>query len=334
MRCISIVVPVYHNAPSLPELLRRFQKIADENPEEFEFVFVDDGSRDNSFAVLEELASEDPRVKAIRLARNFGSHAASAAGIAHTRGDAVVAISADLQDPPELIEDMLHEWRKGYRVVLAARSDRDDPWLTSVTSNIFWRLFRRFAIPTAPQQGCDFCLIDREVLAALRDTYEPNAGLGMILWTGFEPAVIHYERRRRDPNHGKSKWSFSKRITYLIDSFVAFSHVPVRAASMLGIVMAMIGLFYATLVIVQKLFFGMDVGQGWASLMVVILVVSGVQLVMTGVLGEYLVRTLEAARRRPPYIIERVIEDGAPLEERKLKPLAISREAAALPERR
>ena len=307
MKRVSIVVPVFHNAASLPELMRRFCQVAARNEEEFEFIFVDDGSQDHSFRVLETLAQRDPRVRAIRLTRNFGSNAASAAGIAHARGDCIVAISADLQDPPELIDSMLERWREGYRVVLAARQEREDPWLTSVTSNLFWRLFRRFGVPTMPEQGCDYCLLDRVVLETLKDTYEPRSGLGIVLWTGFEPAVVHYRRRRREAHYGKSRWTFSKKLTYLIDSFVSFSHAPIRAASITGILLAFVGMMYAFLLTAQKLFLGLDAFQGWASLMVVVLVVSGVQLAMTGILGEYMVRTLESARRRPPYIVDRIV---------------------------
>lgn len=310
---ITIVVPVYHNAGSLRDLMARFRAVAERNEEEFEFIFVDDGSRDDSYRVLEELAGQDPRVRAIRLARNFGANAASAAGISQATGDAVVAISADLQDPPELIDQMLAQWRAGFRIVLAARSGREDPWLASQFSNVFWKLFRKFAVPTMPPHGCDFCLVDRQVLNALSSTHEPNAGLGMLLWTGFEPAVIYYHRRQRDARYGRSMWSWSKKIGQFIDSFVSFSNVPVRAASLLGIAMAVLGLLYAALVVLSRLFDGYDFDQrGWASLIVVILVVAGTQLVMIGILGEYLLRVLEVARNRPPFVIDQMVGGGAP----------------------
>lgn len=308
---ITIVVPVYHNAGSLRDLMTRFRDVAARHAEEFEFVFVDDGSRDASFQVLLEIAAQDSRVRAIRLARNFGANAASAAGISQSTGDAVVAISADLQDPPELIDQMLAKWREGYRIVLAARSGREDPWLTSIFANLFWKLFRRFAVPTMPPHGCDFCLVDRRVLDALASTHEPNAGLGMLLWTGFEPAVIYYHRRQREERYGRSMWSWSKKIGHFIDSFVSFSNVPVRAASLLGMAMALLGLAYAALVVLSRLFDGYDFDQrGWASLIVVILVVAGTQLVMIGILGEYLLRVLEVARNRPPFVIDQMVGRG------------------------
>jgi len=305
---VSIVVPVFHNASSLPELLTRFQAVAERNPEDFEFIFVDDGSRDRSFDVLKELLARDERVLVVKLSRNFGANQASSAGISQTTGDAIVAISADLQDPPEVIDRMLEKWREGYRLVLAARTERNDPWLTKATSRIYWRLFRRYAVANMPEHGSDCCLFDRQVLGALEATHEPDAGVAMLVWTGFEPAHVEYERLARAKQHGRSGWTFWMRVKYMIDSFVSFSHVPIRAASLLGICLAVIGVAYAALILISHVFMSVPVAEpGYASLMVVILVVSGVQLIMTGIFGEYLVRTLEAARRRPAYVIDRVL---------------------------
>lgn len=316
MPTISVVVPVFHNAASLPDLLVRLQHVAELADEAYEFIFVDDGSRDRSFAVLEQLAARDPRVRAVKLTRNFGANAASSAGVSQARGDAVVAISADLQDPPELIPEMVARWRHGHKIVLAARHERDDPWLVTVTSGVFWKLFRRYAVPTMPAHGCDYVLLDRQVVQALEGTHEPQAGVGMILWTGFEPAVVYYKRGRRDERYGRSMWSWSKRLTYLIDSFVSFSNFPVRAASVLGIALGTAGVLYALVVVISIWFFGVKIDEpGWPSLIVVILVVSGAQLLMTGIIGEYQLRTLEAARRRPPFVIERMVgghDEGRP----------------------
>lgn len=310
MALISVVVPVFHNAASLRDVVERFQKVAEQEPEDFEFIFVDDGSRDDSFKVMTELTELDSRVRAIKLVRNFGSNAACSAGIAYAQGDAVVAISADLQDPPELIGDMLAHWRMGSKVVLAARADRDDPWLTKVTSNIFWRLIRRYGLPNMPEQGSDYALLDRDVLEALKHTHEPNAGLGMVLWTGYEPTIIHYKREERKEEYGKSGWSLSKRVTYLIDFFVSFSQMPIRAASLLGISLAFLGFIYACVIIVSRIFYGSEteLARGWYSMIVILLLVSGVQLIMTGVLGEYLVRTLESTRQRPAFLVEKVVD--------------------------
>ena len=318
MSLVSIVVPVYHNAASLPDLLRRFQQLTLSNPnEEFEFVFVDDGSKDDSLAVLERLALDEPRLRIVKLSRNFGSNSALLAGLDQARGDAVAAIAADLQDPPELIHEMLQRWREGKKVVLAARSGRSDPGMTAVLANTFYWLFRRFALKTMPKGGFDFFLIDRQVCGLLTAIQESNAYLmGLILWLGFDPEVLYYHREERARAYGVSMWTLTKKIKYFIDSFCAFSYLPIRFASLLGIGLSFTGLLYALAVIGQRIVSGTEV-QGWASLMVVLLVVSGVQTMILGVLGEYLWRNLEETRRRPRFIIDKVIPESDARERKK-----------------
>ena len=312
MALVSIVIPVFHNAASLPDLLAQFQELARKNAgDQFEFVFVDDGSGDNSFAVLQELSESEPRLRVVKLSRNFGSNAAMLAGLGQAQGDVVSVIAADLQDPPELIDEMLVHWRAGHKVVLAARESREDPGMTAVLAQTFYALFRRFAIMTMPKGGFDFFLIDRQVCDLINGIQESNAYLmGLILWLGFDPKVLYYHRRERAEKYGSSMWTLAKKLKYFVDSFVAFSYVPVRAASLLGISLSMIGLLYALGMIVYRFCFDVPV-QGWTSLMVVLLVVSGAQLMMTGILGEYLWRNLEETRKRPRFVIERVVETSA-----------------------
>jgi glycosyltransferase involved in cell wall biosynthesis len=320
MALISIVVPVFHNAASLFDLLIQLQELARKNASDcFEFVFVDDGSGDNSFPVLQELAMTEQRIRVVKLSRNFGSNAALLAGLGQARGDVVAVIAADLQDPPELIDQMLVHWRKGRKVVLAARSSRDDPGFTALLAQTFYALFRRFAIKTMPKGGFDFFLIDRQVCNLINCIQESNAYLmGLILWLGFDPKVLYYHRREREKRYGGSMWTFAKKVKYFVDSFVAFSYVPVRAASLLGTILSMIGLLYALGVVVFRLCYDVPV-QGWTSLMVVLLVVSGAQLLMTGILGEYLWRNLEETRRRPRFVIERILEGSTPAESVRAK---------------
>jgi glycosyltransferase involved in cell wall biosynthesis len=308
MSLISIVVPVYHNAPSLPDLLLKLQELAARNSTDaFEFIFVDDGSKDNSFSVLTGLARQDSRVNIVKLSRNFGSNAALLAGIGQCKGDAAAAIAADLQDPPELIHDMLTLWRQGNKVVLAARKDRGDPGLTSLLADAFYALFRRFAVSTMPARGFDFFLIDRQVYHLINTIQENNAYLmGLILWLGFDPQIMYYDRRKREERYGRSMWTFAKKLKYFADSFVAFSYVPVRAASLLGITVSILGLLYALIVVLARLFLDIH-AEGWASLMVVLLIVSGAQLLMMGILGEYLWRNLDETRRRPRYIVDQIV---------------------------
>jgi polyisoprenyl-phosphate glycosyltransferase len=314
MSRISVVVPVYHNAASLPDLLARLAALASRHTGDlFEFVCVDDGSRDDSFAVLKRLQAAEPRLRVVKLSRNFGSNAALLAGLSHAKGDVIATISADLQDPPETLDPMLARWRDGKKVVLAAREGRDDPPATAFLANLFYRLFRRYAISTMPREGFDFFVIDRQVRDLLLQIQESNAYLmGLVLWLGFDPAVVSFRRERRAAAYGRSMWSFSRKLKYFIDSFVAFSYAPIRAASLLGITVSVAGLLYALFIVAAHFAFDLKV-QGWASLMFVLLIVSGAQLLVMGIIGEYLWRNLDETRRRPRFIVEAVLEpEGRP----------------------
>lgn len=312
MALISIVVPVYNNALSLPDLIKKFQALAEINRiDQFEYVFVDDGSWDNSYQILSEIAHGERRIRIIKLSRNFGSNAALMAGLSQARGQAIVAIAADLQDPPELITDMVEQWHQGRKVVLAARQSRSDGWLSDRLSDTFYYFFRRFAIKTMPPHGFDFFLVDCQVSSIINNIQENNAYLmGLILWLGFNPQVIYYTRQAREQRYGRSMWTIAKKIKYFIDSFVAFSYYPVRASSILGIVVSISGLVYALFIVFLRFFLNVP-PNGWASLMVVLLIVSGVQMMMIGIVGEYLWRNLEETRKRPRFIIERLDESDS-----------------------
>jgi polyisoprenyl-phosphate glycosyltransferase len=309
MSIVSIVIPVFNNAISLPDLLFRFQNLAAINKDDFfEFIFIDDGSIDNSYSVLVSLFQKESRIQIVKLSRNFGSNAALLAGLGQASGDVIAAIAADLQDPPELVTEMLAEWRQGNMVILAARQSRKDDFLTTMLSDTFYMLFRKLAIHTMPKRGFDFFLIDRKVCDLLNGIQENNAYLmGLILWLGFTPKVIYYQRQAREKRFGHSMWTFAKKVKYFLDSFVAFSYFPVRAASILGITLSVIGMIYALIVIIIRLATSVD-PQGWASLMIVVLIVSGVQMIMIGILGEYLWRNLDETRRRPRFIIESIVK--------------------------
>ena len=310
MSLFSIVVPVYHNASSLGDLLAALQAVADKNPEDdFEFIFVDDGSADDSFTVLEKLADREPRMKVVKLSRNFGSNPAITAGMSQAAGDAVAAIAADLQDPPALLHDMIELWRGDRKVVIAARRGRQDPFPTSLLSDVFYRLFRRYAIKTMPERGFDFFLIDRQVCALINDIQENNAYLmGLILWLGFNPYVLYYDREARKQEYGQSMWSLKRKLKYFVDSFVAFSYFPIRLASALGLLFSLLGLLYALWIIYARLALGIET-EGWASLMIVVLIAAGVQMLILGIVGEYMWRSLDETRRRPRFIIEKIIQN-------------------------
>ena len=306
MKTVSIVVPVYYNELNLPYLFPRLFGLADANPQyDFEYVFVDDGSGDNSFQILAEMAQRDPRIRAVKLSRNFGSNAATLAGLHYVSGDCVAMIAADLQDPPELITTMLQRWEAGKKVVLAARETRGDPLAERLVSSAFYWLFRRLAIKEMPANGCDFALIDRRVVDILVQIGEKNLYLfGLILWLGFDRDVVYYTRQKREL--GKSKWTLDKKVKYFIDALVSFTYVPMRLVSALGMALALAGFGWAVVVVLNRILAGVPV-QGWASLMTVVLVVSGVQLLTLGIFGEYLWRNFEETRKRPSFIVDQLV---------------------------
>jgi UDP-glucose 4-epimerase len=309
MARVSVVVPVFHNASSLPELHARLTALAGRNPsDEFEFVYVDDGSRDASFRVLVELARRDRRARIVKLSRNFGSNPAIVAGMRHATGDAVAVVSADLQDPPELIDAMLEHWRSGEKAVLAARGARCDPSVTALAADIFYWMFRAFANRAMPRRGFDFFLLDRQVCDLVRQSRETNLFLpGYILSLGFDPKIVEYVRQARRARFGRSMWTTSKKFEHCVNSFVGCSTTPLRAALVAGFVVSAAGLAYAAALVATRLAYGSP-APGWTSLMAAQLLLSGVQLTLLGVFGEYLWRTLEQARGRPTYIVERIVE--------------------------
>lgn len=303
---ISVVVPVYYNEPSLPELHRQFCAIASKFDDlEFEYIFVDDGSGDNSFQVLQSIAAQDPRVKVIKLVRNFGSNLAILAGFTHAQGDCSIVITADLQDPPELIVDLIERWRAGSEVVLAVRAKRHDPVIARLWAGFFNRLYKRFVFPNFPADGFDLFLASRRVIDLLVKHAGPNLYLfGLLLWTGYKFDTITYTRRERP--FGKSRWTFNKKVKYFMDAFVGFSYLPLRLTSIVGILLALLGFGYAAFIIVARIIMGFPI-EGWASLMVVLLLVTGAQLAMLGILGEYLWRNLDETRRRPLFLVDQII---------------------------
>jgi len=311
MSIISVVVPVYGNAPDLRALHARLSAAAGTIPGiECEMVFVDDGSPDASLEVLTALAEEDARVRVLGLSRNFGSNAAILAGLAHTNGEAVMTLAADLQDPPELIGDLVAAWREGAQVVLAARRKREDPLLGRLLAFAFNRLFRLLVFPQFPKGGFDLVLLDRVVVDTILAMPEKNSYLfGQVLWVGFRRATVPYDRVARQS--GRSRWTLWRKVKYFIDAFTAFSYLPVRLASLLGLLLAALGFAYAALVIVLRLRGDIVEPRGFSALLVVILVTAGAQLVVAGLTGEYLWRVLEEVRPRPPYVIARRINAPA-----------------------
>jgi polyisoprenyl-phosphate glycosyltransferase len=314
MSLISVVIPVYYNESSLDLLAERLDGLSKAHPyHSFEFIFVDDGSEDQSYAVLTRIASCDSRVKLIKLIRNFGSNIAILAGMSHALGDCVCFIAADLQDPPETLTEMIQRWECGAKVTFAVRKDRKgDPFFTRLFANIFNWLFERLIFHGISANGIGFFLIDRQVVDLVIQCQERNSHLiGLILWTGFPYSTVFYERVERE--HGKSRWNFTRKINYFIDTFAAFSYLPLRLASFFGFLFAFMGGIYAILLIFLRLSGYLPNIQGWTALMVALLVISGVQLIILGIMGEYLWRNFDATRKRPLYIIDKQNQVSASL---------------------
>jgi dolichol-phosphate mannosyltransferase len=269
----------------------------------WEWVVIDDHSADDTFAVLSRLSAADARVHAVRLARNFGSHMAITCGLNLCRGQAAVIMASDLQDPPEAIPDLLARWREGDQVVWAVRRSREgESARTTAFAGLYYRIMRSIVgVRDMPATGADFMLLDRRVIDAFLQFREANVSiLALLTWMGFRQGSILYDKQAR--LHGRSGWTLKKKLKLVVDSVTSFTYLPIRAMSYVGFVVAVLGLLYAGFVLVYALR-GNPV-PGWASLMIVVLVIGGVQMIMLGVLGEYLWRALDESRRRPRFLVE------------------------------
>ena len=308
VKTFSIVVPIYYNELNLPDtiphLLGLSERLSDYR---LELVFVDDGSGDHSLEILLDFQTRYPdTIKVVKLTRNFGSMAAIQAGFTVASGDCVGMISADLQDPPELFHEMIGYWEKGIKAVLAIRQDREEPFLQKQFSNTYYSLVRKFAISNYPDGGFDFFLVDRQVITEINRIHEKNTNLmTLIYWLGFKPVMIPYTRRER--TKGKSRWTFSKKIKLFVDTFVAFSFFPIRILSVIGFIVAFTSFMYGAFVLFYWLFFGIEV-KGYVPTMLIMTFTSCIQMTMLGVLGEYLWRTLDEARNRPAFVIDKIYD--------------------------
>ncbi|MBI4688809.1 MAG: glycosyltransferase family 2 protein [Nitrospirae bacterium] len=299
MSLISIIIPTYNEEENISAIYEKLSEVFGIAEYSFEFIFIDDGSTDNSFSILKNLSDKDSHVKVIRFSRNFGSHAACLAGLMYSKGDACTFISADMQDPPELIFELIEKWKRGFEVVIGVREWEEKSM--RLFPRIYYKLVRKFALKNMPEMGTDVFLIDRKVVDAVTSMKEKNTSIfGLILWSGFKQTIITYKKGSR--YKGVSKWTPGKKIKLFIDTFVSFSFFPIRIISVIGILIALFGFLYATFIVFNKLFFAKPI-EGWASLMVVLLVVFGIQLIMLGILGEYLWRSFDESRRRPPFIV-------------------------------
>ncbi|HWZ86082.1 MAG TPA: glycosyltransferase family 2 protein [Thermoanaerobaculia bacterium] len=298
---VSVVVPVYFNAESLPRLAERLRQVAASADWDIEAVFVDDGSGDESWARIAEVARSWPAARGVRLTRNFGSQMAILAGLSEAKGGAAAVLSADLQEPPELLPDMVAAWRRGATAVLAVRRSRPEGLATRAAAGFYYRTLRRLAFSQMPEGGFDCFLIGRPAVDFLVEAREVHTSLpGLLLWGGFPTALVPYDRVARED--GESRWTFTKKLKYFLDAVISFSYAPLRWMSVAGAGLAVLAFAYAVFLVAYKAVHGQPIA-GWTSLMVALAFFSGVQLLSLGVLGEYLWRTLDAARARKGFLV-------------------------------
>lgn len=300
---ISIVIPVYYNEDNLKPLYDDInKKILACKDYEWELVMVNDGSGDRSYDVMKELAARDDRIKIISLSRNFGSHAACLCGLSKSTGDCAVIKAADLQEPTELILDMVESWRQGNNVVLACREGREESIRQIGFANLYYWMVRKTSLPTMPKNGFDIYLLDRKVINVLDALDEKNSAItGQILWSGFRTGIVYYTRKAREI--GTSRWTLKKKIRLVSDTLFSFSTLPIRMLEIVGALSFVTSIVWAIIVLVSKLIGDISV-QGWTTLFIFVLFSFGITMISLGILGEYIWRTFDASRNRPPYIIE------------------------------
>jgi len=284
-------------------LLGEIDQTATRHQLDYEVLFVDDGSRDGSWERMEALAAADPRVVLVRLSRNFGHQIAITAGVDAARGEAVALIDADLQDPPEVLIDMIARWREGYDVVYGRRTRRrGETWFKRTSAAGFYRVIRRLTSVDIPADTGDFRLMSRRVVDVLKQFKERNRFVrGMVAWIGWRQTAVEYERAERQA--GETKYPLRKMLRFAADAIVSFSFAPLRLATGLGLIVSALSFAYAVYAVLARLL-GWGVVHGWASLMVAVLFVGGVQLVSLGIIGEYVGRVYDEVKRRPLYVAE------------------------------
>lgn len=304
MKTITILIPAYNEQEVLESLLERLDNISNTQKHyDFEFLFVNDGSKDKTLDIIKEISKTDKRISYVNLSRNFGKEIAMIAGLDHSKGDATVIIDADLQDPPELIPKMIKYWEQGYDDVYARRRSRDgETWLKKFTAQMYYRLLQKSThVPIQIDTG-DFRLLDKRCVEALKQIRESQRYTkGMFSWIGFNKKEISYDRDPRAA--GKSKFDYPKLLNFAIDGLTSFTTAPLRISSVFGILISLIAFIFIVILVLKTLLFG-DPVTGYPSLMAVILFLGGVQLLSIGIIGEYVGRIFNETKNRPLYFTE------------------------------
>ncbi len=302
---LTVVIPIYNEEANLPMLYDRLTNVLEQAGQDYEILFVDDGSHDRSLELLQQLAAADPRVAFVELARNFGHQVAISAGLKYSLGRAVIVMDADLQDPPEVLPQFIAKWQEGYEVVYAVRQQRKEGWLKRLAYAAFYRLLQQLANVEIPLDAGDFCIMDRRVVDLLVSMPERNRFVrGMRSWMGFKQIGLAYERHARYA--GRPKYSYSRLFGLALDGMIAFSYLPLRVITLLGLSVSLFSIILALFYAIKKLSSGLN-PPGFATLVVAILFLAGVQLLTIGVIGEYVGRISEEVKQRPLYVARRVV---------------------------
>ena len=311
MKLITLLIPAYNEQEVLEPLLERLDTLAKSTKHyQFEFLFVNDGSRDDTLEIIKQRAEKDSRISYINLSRNFGKEIAMIAGIDHVKGDAMVILDADLQDPPELIPEMIAYWEEGYDDVYARRNSREgETWMKKRTSSWYYKLLQSSTnIPIQIDTG-DFRLLDRRCIDALKQFRESQRNTkAMFSWIGYRKKEIFYNR---DPRiAGTTKWNYRKLVNLAIDGITSFTTAPLRIATISGLGISLLAFCYILYLVIRPLF-GVPTGAGYSSLMAVILFIGGIQMLFLGIIGEYIGRIFVEVKQRPLYLIEEYHESTA-----------------------
>ncbi|EJM01469.1 glycosyl transferase [Pseudomonas sp. GM102] len=307
MKTLSIVVPVYFNEGSLPDLFSKLlyiEQLLNQQDMLLELIFVDDGSQDNSLNLLRQFVIARPGSKVIKLSRNFGAISAVKTGLNYITGDCFLFLAADLQDPPELIPEMVSRWKNGTKYIICERTDRQDPLGSKIFSAVYYKLLRKFVMASYPKNGFDLALMDAQLLPYLKDSGKHINFPLFPFWLGFTPEKIPYVRVARE--HGKSRWTFGKKWKLLIDSIFSFSFAPVRLISAIGLIVSLGSFAYGTVVVLSALFGKVEV-PGFATLATLVSFLLGLIIVMLGVMSEYIWRIFDEVNRHPHAVIEEEI---------------------------
>ena len=303
----SIIAPIFNELENIPELYPRVRDVMDQTGEPWELILVDDGSTDGSTDVIRTLAENDERVKPVIFARNFGHQIAVTAGLDYSRGDAVIIIDADLQDPPEVILDLIEKWREGYEVVYAVRGEREgESWFKKTTASLFYRVIFRITDVNIPLDTGDFRLMDRKVVNIMNQMRERHRFLrGMSSWVGFKQIGVTYKRKARFA--GETKYPFSKMLKLALNAITSFSYFPLQLATYIGFITAGLSVIAIPVVVLLRLITGTTL-EGQATTLIIVLFLGGVQLISLGIIGEYIGRIYDEAKGRPLYIVSEAPE--------------------------